>query len=65
MKSFKEHMSDAAKQWVIQVLTNNGFNIKRSAESIPMDRRNFKRLMKRYNVSVNDLKTKGNVNGGC
>ena len=43
------------KQFVIEALKRNGWNVTKSAEDTGMQRPNFQALMKKYNVRVRDI----------
>ena len=48
-------MEEIEKQFVIEALKRNGWNVTKSAEDTGMQRANFQALMKKYAIRVRDI----------
>jgi DNA-binding NtrC family response regulator len=56
----EKSVEEIEKQFVIQALKRNGWNVTKSAEETGMQRPNFQALMKKYTIRVRDTEHGGN-----
>ncbi|HNL27607.1 MAG TPA: helix-turn-helix domain-containing protein, partial [bacterium] len=51
-KTLKDFKEEAEKQYIIQVLQKNNWNVSRTAEELDVERTNLHKKLKQYNIEM-------------